>query len=244
MNMIQMVNRQGLSYNPAITQMVRWQLTSKQYTLKQDTESVNQYKMVVLYPIEKAYDYFMQYVDLLNANKLMRFERKHYVKRMIAVFDAYQGRRDELSRIPPVEFSDLVDIYDEEFSGLMDVYQQKLTDSLTASGIFGTRADMLRNLFACFCMLSVAIKGRENIRYMMSKRIGWFDFNGCDYMDFMTALAALNGSLSIETKGIQGQLDAVHVEEREKAVMDIVDSLLDYDVYKRIMDRKSREQNE
>lgn len=241
--MIQMINRQGLSYNPAITQMVRWQLTSKQYTLKQDTESVNQYKMVVLYPIEKAYDFFMQYVDLLNANKLMRFERKHYVKRMIAVFDAYQDRRDELSRIPPVEFSDLVDVYDEQFKELFDTYLCKLTDSLVASGVNGLRSEILKRLFACFCMLGVAIKGRENIRYMMSKRVGWFDFNGCDYMDFMTALAALNGSLSIETKGIQGQIDAVHVEEREKAVMDIVDSLLDYDVYKRIMDKKSREQN-
>ena len=242
--MMQMTNLNCLSYDPATTQMAKWEYISKQYRLKEDADSVNQYKMVVLYPIEKSYDFFMQYVDLLNANKLMRFERKHYVKRMIAVFDAYQNRRDELSRIPPVEFSDLVDIYDEQFKELFDTYLCKLTDSLVVSGVSGMRAEILKRLFACFCMLSVAIKGRENIRYMMSKRIGWFDFNGCDYMDFMTALSALNGSLSIETKGIQGQIDAVHVEERENAVMNIVNSLLDFDIYKMIMDRKSREQDE
>ena len=238
-----LIGRDSLSYSPALTQMVKWKLTSRQYSLRDDTEAVNQYKMVILYPIERAYDFFMRYVDLLNANKLMRFERKHHVKRMKAVFDAYQGRRDKLSRIPPIEFSDLIDIYDEELSGLMDAYEEKLNDSLAASGVSGLRADLLRNLFACFCMISVAIKGRENIKYMMSNSIGWLDFDGCDYMDYMLALSGLNGLLGIETKGVYAQLDITHVEEREKAVQDIVDFLLDYDNYKMIMERKEREAN-
>ena len=232
-----LIGREGLSYSAALTQMARWDYISKHYSIEERGDAVDQFKMVVLYPIERAYDYFMEYVDLLNENNMLRFERKHNAKRMMAVFDDYQRRRDRLSHIPAEEFSDIVDLYEGEHKKMFDVYRWQLSQSLLDSGIEGAKSEMLRCLFSVFCMLRVSIEARGVCKAYFAERIGWFDYDRLDFIDYIKAIQALDGLLTIETRGVYGQLDVKNVDKKEQAVRNIVTSMLRKDKFDRIMEK-------
>ena len=232
-----LIGREGLSYSPALTQMARWDYISKHYSIEERGDAVDQFKMIVLYPIERAYDYFMEYIDLLNENKMFRFERKHNAKRMMAVFDDYQRRRDRLSNISAEEFSDIVDLYEEEHKKMFDVYRWQLSQSFLDSGIEGTKSEMLRCLFSVFCMLRVSIEARGVCKARFAERIGWVDYDRLDFIDYVKAIQALDRLLTIETSGVYGQLDVKNVDKKEQAVKNIVTSMLRKDKFDRIMER-------
>ena len=69
------INRRELSYNPVLTQIARQKILSKVTTLVDRGNAVDQFKMRALYPIERAYDHYMRYVDLLDENGMRRSRR-------------------------------------------------------------------------------------------------------------------------------------------------------------------------
>ena len=233
-----------LSYNPVLTQIARQKILRKVTRLVERGDAVDQFKMMALYPIERAYDYYMQYVDLLNEKGLMRFGRKRFVKMMLKVFDDYQGRRDRLSHIPPEEFSDVVDLYDEAHGRLFETYRWQMDQSLLDSGITGWRSDALRLLYSCFCMLKVSIEARAVAKRYMTEALSIEDFKEFDFMDYMRALNALEGSLDIEVGKDLRILEVINLEKREQAVCDIVTSLLRKDKFEEVMRRLNEIRNE
>ena len=243
------INRSELSYNPVLTQIARQKILSKVTTLVDRGDAVDQFKMRALYPIERAYDHYMRYVDLLDENGMRRFERKRFAKDMMAVFDDYQRRRDRLSHIDPVEFSDIIDIYDEVHKKPLEIYKWCLSQALMDSGISGLKSDILICLFSAYTMLTAAAQARELARMSMFEQLGMDDFREFDFIDFNKATGALYGSLRIETKGVRGDLDIgntgiASVERKDQAVADIVRSLLDPVKFEEVMRRLKESRNE
>lgn len=174
--------RSALSYNMARSVQVASErmIKDRQYV---DKNKHCMGKMAILYPIEKAYEAFMEYVDLLNEKGMMRFDHKRYCNRMKPIFDAYQRNRDRLSNIDPVDFSDMYDIMDGAQGELVSAYQYKESQRLVSSGATGVTERIGVLLFTVFTMTKISEHIVSAVRINMQQN-HLKRFVDADYIDF------------------------------------------------------------
>lgn len=171
--------RSALSYNMARSVQVASDriIKDRQYV---DLNDHCMGKMAVLYPIEKAYEAFMEYVDLLNEKGMMRFEHKRYCNRMKPIFDAYQRNRDRLSKMDPVHFSDLFDCMDSVHGRLVEIYKAQESQGLLDSGVSGVIERICSRLLNTYTLIRIAQHltsiVRRNVEAKFKKRFGLLDF--------------------------------------------------------------------
>ena len=222
--------RSALSYNMARSVQVASDrmIRERQYV---DLNDHCMGKMAVLYPIEKAYEAFMEYVDLLNEKGMMRFEHKRYCNRMKPIFDAYQRNRDRLSNIDPVDFSDMYDIMDNVHGRLIKTYQWQESQGLLNSGATGTIERMGVLLFTLYTMTRISEHlvnvVRRNVEARHAKR-----FDIMNYIDFEAIIKHTREHLITLFKREHIVLSLDNVKNAEQAISNIRSSLACWDKYK------------
>ena len=222
--------RSALSYNMARSLQVASErmIKDRQYV---DLNDHCMGKMAVLYPIEKAYEAFMEYVDLLNEKGMMRFDNKRYCNRMKPIFDAYQRNRDRLSNIDPVDFSDMYDIMDGVHGRLIKTYQWQESQSLLNSGANGTIERMSVLLLTVYTMTRISEHlvnvVRRNVEARHAKR-----FDIMNYIDFEAIIKHTREYLITLFKREHIVLTLDNVKNSEQAVSNIRSSLPCWDKYK------------
>ena len=222
--------RSALSYNMARSLQVASErmIKDRQYV---DLNDHCMGKMAVLYPIEKAYEAFMEYVDLLNEKGMMRFDNKRYCNRMKPIFDAYQRNRDRLSNIDPVDFSDMYDIMDGVHGRLIKTYQWQESQSLLNSGANGTIERMSVLLLTVYTMTRISEHlvnvVRRNVEARHAKR-----FDIMNYIDFEAIIKHTREYLITLFKREHIVLTLDNVKNSEQAVSNIRSSLACWDKYK------------
>lgn len=222
--------RSALSYNMARS----LQVASERMIKERQYVDLNDHcmgKMAVLYPIEKAYEAFMEYVDLLNEKGMMRFDNKRYCNRMKPIFDAYQRNRDRLSNIDPVDFSDMYDIMDNVHGRLIKTYQWQESQSLLNSGANGTIERMSVLLLTVYTMTRISEHlvnvVRRNVEARHAKR-----FDIMNYIDFEAIIRNTREHLITLFKREHIVLTLDNVKNSEQAVSNIRSSLACWDKYK------------
>ena len=172
--------RNGLSYNVAhyIDRESQRVIESRSYVDLNEGDCMD--RMAILYPIEKAYEAFMEYGDILNEAKLMRFDHKRYFNRMKHLFDAYQRNRDRLSKMDPVHFSDLFDCMDSVHGRLVEIYKAQESQGLLDSGVSGVNERICARLLNTYTLIRIAHHltsiVRRNVEAKFKKRFGLLDF--------------------------------------------------------------------
>ena len=222
--------RSALSYNMARS----LQVASERMIKERQYVDLNDHcmgKMAVLYPIEKAYEAFMEYVDLLNEKGMMRFDNKRYCNRMKPIFDAYQRNRDRLSNIDPVDFSDMYDIMDNVHGRLIKTYQWQEAQSLLNSGSNGTIERMSVLLLTVYTMTRISEHlvnvVRRNVEARHAKR-----FDIMNYIDFEAIIKHTREHLITLFKREHIVMTLDNVKNSEQAVSNIRSSLACWDKYK------------
>lgn len=222
--------RSALSYNMARS----LQVASERMIKERQYVDLNDHcmgKMAVLYPIEKAYEAFMEYVDLLNEKGMMRFDNKRYCNRMKPIFDAYQRNRDRLSNIDPIDFSDMYDIMDGVHGRLIKTYQWQESQSLLNSGANGTIERMSVLLLTVYTMTRISEHlvnvVRRNVEERHAKR-----FDIMNYIDFEAIIRNTREQLIVLFKREHIVLTLDNVKNSEQAVSNIRSSLACWDKYK------------
>lgn len=222
--------RSALSYNMARS----LQVASERMIKERQYVDLNDHcmgKMAVLYPIEKAYEAFMEYVDLLNEKGMMRFDNKRYCNRMKPIFDAYQRNRDRLSNIDPVDFSDMYDIMDNVHGRLIKTYQWQESQSLLNSGSNGTIERMSVLLLTVYTMTRISEHlvnvVRRNVEARHAKR-----FDIMNYIDFEAIIKHTREHLITLFKREHIVMTLDNIKNEEQAVSNIRSSLACWDKYK------------
>lgn len=222
--------RSALSYNMARS----LQVASERMIKERQYVDLNDHcmgKMAVLYPIEKAYEAFMEYVDLLNEKGMMRFDNKRYCNRMKPIFDAYQRNRDRLSNIDPVDFSDMYDIMDNVHGRLIKTYQWQESQSLLNSGSNGTIERMSVLLLTVYTMTRISEHlvnvMRRNVEARHAKR-----FDIMNYIDFEAIIRNTREQLIVLFKREHIVMTLDNVKNSEQAVSNIRSSIACWDKYK------------
>ena len=222
--------RSALSYNIARS----LQVASERMIKERQYVDLNDHcmgKMAVLYPIEKAYEAFMEYVDLLNEKGMMRFDNKRYCNRMKPIFDAYQRNRNRLSNIDPVDFSDMYDIMDNVHGRLIKTYQWQESQSLLNSGSNGTIERMSVLLLTVYTMTRISEHlvnvVRRNVEARHAKR-----FDIMNYIDFEAIIKHTREHLITLFKREHIVMTLDNVKNSEQAVSNIRSSLACWDKYK------------
>ena len=222
--------RSTLSYNMARS----LQVASERMIKERQYVDLNDHcmgKMAVLYPIEKAYEAFMEYVDLLNEIGMSRFHNKRYCNRMKPIFDAYQRNRDRLSNIDPVDFSDMYDIMDNVHGRLIKTYQWQESQSLLNSGATGTIERMSVLLLTVYTMTRISEHlvnvVRRNVEARHAKR-----FDIMNYIDFEAIIRNTREQLIVLFKREHIVLTLDNVKNSEQAVSNIRSSIACWDKYK------------
>ena len=222
--------RSALSYNMARS----LQVASERMIKERQYVDLNDHcmgKMAVLYQIEKAYEAFMEYVDLLNEKCMMRFDNNRYCNRMKPIYDPYQRNRDRLSNIDPVDFSDMYDIMDNVHGRLIKTYQWQESQSLLNSGSNGTIERMSVLLLTVYTMTRISEHlvnvVRRNVEARHAKR-----FDIMNYIDFEAIIKHTREHLITLFKREHIVMTLDNIKNEQQAVSNIRSSLACWDKYK------------